>query len=317
MHYGDDGEYYDFPSKPAAPPPCPLCSPETAPKVFACITSSCAHGHFPADECFRCHPEKCPCRNPEKLMKPAENPYLDPTPAGVVLKGWQKGVEAVQLDDTPVPYQGVKYERSDVAYTRVNLFKYLGDRNLVLPPQLQFLVKNLPAGAFIAGGAVAALATGNLRGRPADIDIFFSCEEALALARRLMRGHGREVEGPQVPAGVIQVEPAGEATVQLISFGSFFPSAEEVVDGFDFTCTQFAVDVFSRELVFNPNGLLDYARGLLLNHRFEGDEAAAKRIKKYLAKGFRPVGYTETRARQLGLWNDQAALDHRIMGRAL
>ncbi len=225
--------------------------------------------------------------------------------------------EAVGEAD-PIPYQSVKYARSDVKFVHLSLATYLEERRLKLGDQMRALVENMPAGTFIAGGSVAALVnpqpipTGYLGPvlAPADIDLFFANPTAFEGAVKLLSFVYKEMTGPRVPDGVrmFQHPIAGYLDVQAINIAWFTDGIEAVLDGFDFTATHFGIDVLAKELVFNPVAPLDYGHRRLLNHRFEGDEASKRRIAKYLAKGFHPVGATLQRAKECGIALAGAAL---------
>lgn len=203
----------------------------------------------------------------------------------------------------PIDYQGIKYERSGVRFAHVPLGS-LAEHD-ISDKDIDALVSILPAGAFIAGGAVASLVCeGDLR-RASDIDIFLQHQSAfvLTVAALALSGYKR-VENPSVPNGVVQFELEHDSVtlvVQVINIAWFPGGIEEVLDGFDFVCTQFGIDVGAGELVFNPLAPVDYASDLLVAHRSENDESAAKRLRKYIAKGFWPTGATLVRARALGI----------------
>jgi hypothetical protein len=162
----------------------------------------------------------------------------------------------------------------------------------------------MPNGTYIAGGSVAAAICGALPNAAGDVDLFFHDAEAHSTATRLLRFAGKQVIGPQVPEGVEMFEPRQDSEglpIQTINI-QWFENIEQLIDGFDFTCCQFGIDVGKKELVFNPVSVTDYTRGLLLNHRYEKSERLNKRIAKYMQKMFIPVGVTKKIAQELGLW---------------
>lgn len=220
-------------------------------------------------------------------------------------------IEATEVAE-PIPYQGIKYERSPLKFAHVPLAGYLEERGIELPEQLQTLIKHMPPGTFIAGGSVAAFVNAQPAGDsysriiPHDIDLFFDSPEAYEKTVALLGFAYTRVTDPKVvPEGVAMFAPNIAQTswlpVQAINIAFFTTGIEEVLDGFDFTVTHFGIDVCTKELVFNPVAPLDYANRRLLNHRLEGDEASNKRIAKYIGKGFSPAGRTAYVAKSLGL----------------
>lgn len=268
---------------------CPLCS-LPGPKVDFCISSACEHGCYPAENCFRCHPERCPCRTMRTTMT---------LPAGATPEAQ---FLAAQEDQDPIPYQGSKYERSGVVFTHLSLENYLNERELKLPEQLSALLTHMPPGTYIAGGAVAGFICGtNLA---SDIDLFFHNETAFNEAVKLLSFAGKEQHGEHIPPGARAfAPPEGREglVIQAINF-QWFEDLETVLDSFDFTATMFGIDVEKKELVFAADAALDYQARRLLNHHCEGDDASRKRLAKYITKGFTPVGFTLRRALTLGLW---------------
>lgn len=208
-------------------------------------------------------------------------------------------------DDDSIPYQGVAYERSAVKYAHVNLKEYLEERGLAdteIAQADEKFYSLLPPGSFVAGGAVARwVCDGGTV--PSDVDVFFSNGETLEKAYESLKAAGySEDPSSHVPLGVRQLKPptgTHQLPIQLICIGFFPEGIEQVVDGFDFTVCQFGIDVATRELVYNPASPIDYAKRWLLNHRCEGDIASNKRLAKYIAKGFKPVGKTLERAIEL------------------
>lgn len=285
---------------------CPLCS-LPGPPVTMCMTSACEHGCFPPENCFRCHPERCPCRTMRTTMT---------LPAGATPEAQ---FLAAQEDKDPIPYQGTKYERSDVEFVHLPLLDFLEDRDGKLSDQFDALLRFMPAGTYIAGGSVASLMCGS--GLASDIDLFFRDEAAFNEATKLLAFGGKEEHGPHVPEGVRMFvpQPGREGlAIQAINI-AYFVDIEDLLDGFDFTATMFGIDVEKKELVFNPAAVFDYHTRRLLNHRSEGDDASRKRLAKYIAKGFTPAGETMRRALAFGLWKpntEAGSLVARVVARA-
>jgi hypothetical protein len=208
----------------------------------------------------------------------------------------------------PIDYSNKEYERSNVQYAKLS-YGVLVERGLT-NAAIDRLMGLLPAGSYIAGGSVASLVTGNGLVNADDIDVFFAAPDAYKSAFvALARAGYRQVFGAAVPQGVDQFQLTSDSRVadlykpiQLINARWFSEGAEEVIDGFDMTCTQFAIDVSSKVLVFNPVAPLDYQAKRLVLHRMEDNITTQKRFRKYGAKGFRPAGTTTLeRAAALGI----------------
>lgn len=93
------------------------------------------------------------------------------------------------------------------------------------------------------------------------------------------------------PGDILLDDTESQLHVQCVKI-AWFDDVEHVVDSFDFTAIQFAIDVEKSELVFNPVSPLDYAQRRLVIHNRESDRRLGKRIEKYVLKGFRPCGFT-------------------------
>jgi hypothetical protein len=235
-----------------------------------------------------------------------------------------------------IPYQGVAYGRSDLKFTHLPFVDFFKQRDISPPSQLIQLMDAMPDGTYIAGGFVAWMlmrtpgassSYGGFGMLPKDIDLFFRDHDAYATATKLLSFGYRKMSYDEkgVPDGVEAFEPKGyegfdfssvsmlptlaavesfeerDRIVQAINIAFFADGIEQVLDGFDFTVTHFGIDVGKRELVFNPDAPFDYAARRLLNHRMESDESATKRIRKYINKGFAPVGETKKKALALKL----------------
>lgn len=75
--------------------------------------------------------------------------------------------------------------------------------------------------------------------------------------------------------------------IQAIRF-RFYASAEEVIDSFDYTITQFALD--KTELVTTPEALWDLGRKKLAIHKVTYPVATMRRMLKYTQQGFTACG---------------------------
>lgn len=278
---------------------CPLCEgPATSAGLIS--SNSCKHGvhesaaddlfGFSAVVCYRCHPEKCPHLDLGIHME--SEPTLPPVA--------EVASEDPNAFPPPIDYNGQRYVRSEVMYARTNLVEYMADRRLVIPGSIKALIDHMPGGTFIAGGSVAELACA-AEFSPKDVDLYFRDEETYKQAVKLLGFAGKEVEGPQVPGGVrMFTGPHGSAPIQAINI-AWYDDLEQVLDAFDFTVCQFGLDCQTGTLMWNPVAPLDYMHRRLVTHRDEDRERTKKRITRYIAKGFNPVGETLARAMALGV----------------
>lgn len=208
--------------------------------------------------------------------------------------------------------EGFNFKRSDVQYVHMPL----GELPLrgVHSELLKLFTEILPPGVIIAGGYVAALFNNEVD-NASDVDLFFIGGGApLAKTVRRLVNAGYEpdeatkkvVDGlgglkyggdldqtaflqfNPVPAIVNPLDDETALKVQCVKI-AWFDSAERVIDSFDFTATQFAIDVGARELLFNPVSPTDYVQRRLVVHNRESDARLQGRIEKYLLKGFKQV----------------------------
>ena len=73
--------------------------------------------------------------------------------------------------------------------------------------------------------------------------------------------------------------------IQLLKL-HWYTSAEHVIDSFDFTVAQFAIEVDTGDLVANPISFLDLARKRLVLHRMQWPSSTLRRMVKYSKKGY-------------------------------
>lgn len=162
-------------------------------------------------------------------------------------------------------------------------FQALCARSDCKTDELYRALEALPKGPWCAGGALRR----TLLKQPldSDFDFFFQSADALAAweerlpdSLKLVREtthhkHWRgSVGGSDLPIDV-----------QAIRF-RFYETAEQVIDSFDYTITQFALDGF--ELVTTPHALWDLGRKKLAIHRVTYPVATMRRLLKYGAQGF-------------------------------
>jgi hypothetical protein len=138
-------------------------------------------------------------------------------------------------------------------------------------------------GAWCAGGAIRR----TIANMPldSDFDFFFKSAEALAewetklpetLVRLRETQHHVHWRGP-VGDSAVPVD------IQAIRF-RYYDSAEAVIDSFDYTITQFALD--GTELVTTPYALWDLGRRRLAIHKVTYPVATMRRMLKYTSQGF-------------------------------
>jgi len=201
------------------------------------------------------------------------------------------------------------YPRSSVVYAHKSFAEALTARDIDYLP-----VKALPSveGAFIAGGYAADLFLESGRGESKDVDIFFASEAAFTeMAEKLhAAGYNSDIAdkavfdiqtGKLIPGEALEKRPyiqfyapadanpeVRKRTVQLVKI-RWYKDVEHVIDAFDFTCVQFALDLAKQEVVYNPAGVWDWNDCRIVQHRVESRARVSMRLAKYRDKGFRPT----------------------------
>lgn len=145
------------------------------------------------------------------------------------------------------------------------------------------VVDQIGNGAWCAGGAIRR----TLSGRPldSDFDFFFRSAEHLAEWEKQLPDTltlVKETEHHKSWRGTL---PGCEKPVEIqaIRF-RFYDSSEAVIDSFDYTITQFALD--RGLLVTTPYALWDLGRRKLAIHRVTYPVATMRRMLKYARQGF-------------------------------
>lgn len=162
---------------------------------------------------------------------------------------------------------------------------------------LRYLPKVSPDGPWLAGGAVRR--TLDRTPLDSDFDFFFKNEEQKnKFAEQLREEDGafqvfenefnatylmpaQIIPHDEVPEWNKGVTP--EAKIQLIHF-RYYNSAEEVIDSFDFTLSQFAYD--GENIYMADFAMWDVARRRLVPHKLTYATASVRRLLKYSAQGF-------------------------------
>ena len=162
----------------------------------------------------------------------------------------------------------------------------------ILHKALQRVPAVSSAGPWIAGGAVRK----TIQGAPlsSDFDFFFASQEQADAFSTNVRGMGASLLYDNeknstyiLPTSVVNLDDKSfklpEMKIQAICF-RYYASAEEVIDSFDFTISQFAYD---GESIFMADfALWDLARKRLVPHRISYATSSLRRIIKYANEGF-------------------------------
>ncbi|WP_041544377.1 MULTISPECIES: hypothetical protein [Chelativorans] len=138
-------------------------------------------------------------------------------------------------------------------------------------------------GAWCAGGAIRG--TLIRQSLDSDFDFFFRDADHLAEWEKNLPDTlklVRETEHHKHWRGTIEGSDL-PIDIQAIRF-RFYASAEEVIDSFDYTITQFALD--GEELVTTPYALWDLGRKKLAIHKVTYPVATMRRMLKYTQQGF-------------------------------
>lgn len=145
------------------------------------------------------------------------------------------------------------------------------------------VIDKLPRGAWCAGGAIRrTLAKHAL---DSDYDFFFKSVDAMneweaALPKTLTLI--RETDHHKHWRGILEGSELS-VDIQAIKF-RYYDTAESVIDSFDYTITQFALD--GDALVTTPYALWDLGRKKLAIHKVTYPVATMRRLLKYSNQGF-------------------------------
>lgn len=206
-------------------------------------------------------------------------------------------------------------KRSAVVYSRIPLTTI--EKRNIANRLLTSLSLALPDGAIIGGGFMTSFMAEDKQA--SDIDIFFTSEDAFGktlhtfLDPKSIDGYDEQehwaVDGYRldeaskenviIEEGLMGVKSYKVAKtcrfiklvhptrlpVQLIKL-AWYADAEAVIDSFDLTVAQVALDVKTCEIVANPLSYIDIARKRLVLHRMQFPSSTLRRIIKYSSKGY-------------------------------
>jgi hypothetical protein len=146
---------------------------------------------------------------------------------------------------------------------------------------LRTILNGLPPlgsnGPWLAGGSIRRL----LSGQPldSDLDIFFENYDQSSRFVSSMLSDGFERNG-----GVLADTFTNGALKVQVCRVSYYPSAESVIDSFDFTICQFLFD--GLRLHVGEHALWDLARKRLAVNKITFPRSSARRMLKYASQGF-------------------------------
>lgn len=208
--------------------------------------------------------------------------------------------------------------RTDTKYARVGI-SYLDERG-IKNRLLDSLACCLPDGAVIAGGFMTSVMGENKDAK--DIDIFFTSEKAFKETVKYLMNpeeipnffkdehwafldykpdeatQKALIDAAKKDEGLTQGEALSLKNVRFLKFVHphrppiqliklvWYDNAEHVIDSFDLTIAQFACDVKTTEIVFNPASVFDLTRKRIVLHRMQFPASTLRRIIKYTNKGY-------------------------------
>lgn len=177
----------------------------------------------------------------------------------------------------------------------INLLTGRGMENRLLDNLIEFL----PDGVIVAGGFMTSLIEAEKDAK--DIDFFFTSKEAFCeftnyiLDQKAVKSDGCwALEGYKLKEGCVLsgvnsyryltfVHP-NRPELQLLKM-VWYQDASHVIDSFDLTVAQFAVEKGGK-FTYNPLSFLDISRKRICLHRLQFCASTLRRIIKYSKKGF-------------------------------
>lgn len=169
-----------------------------------------------------------------------------------------------------------------MSFLRLNFAEFC-ERSDISAGELHRVIDPIRGTAWVAGGAIRR----TLIRAPldSDFDFFFRSAEHLAEWEAALPSSlilHNETEHHKHWRGTIG-ESSLPVDIQAIRF-RYYNSAEEVIDSFDYTITQFALD--GETLVTTPESLWDLGRRKLALHKVTYPVATMRRMLKYTNQGF-------------------------------
>lgn len=166
-------------------------------------------------------------------------------------------------------------------------FEEFCERSGVESSELNRVLSVIRNGAWIAGGAIRR--TLIRQALDSDFDFFFKSQDDMDAWERKLPDtltlvketeHHKHWRG-RVGDSDLPID------IQAIRF-RFYESAADVIDSFDYTITQFALD--GDTLVTTPEALWDLGRRKLAIHKITYPVATMRRMLKYTKQGFSACG---------------------------
>jgi len=184
----------------------------------------------------------------------------------------------------------------DGTYERKHLAVFARHHRLELGDALEIAME-LPEGAFLAGGFMRSVITN----QPIkDFDLFFSSEAAFKnMIKRIheapegtyLRGYESDlslrelIQDPQKNRKYLMFTCEGKPPIQLIRT-RWYERSEEIIDKFDMTISQFAVDS-ELNITYSARALEDIRNRYVRLWKVIFPTSTGLRIRRFLDQGFR------------------------------
>lgn len=157
-------------------------------------------------------------------------------------------------------------------------------------PELANIMRKVPSKVFLAGGAIRTLISTDeeFDAEKTDIDLFFFSPDELNIVKEFLENKTNYHKVFQCPEGKLAsyVFLNGEEPkwkIQCISV-SYYDDLKEVIDSFDFTCTQFGTDW--EVGLMGETSEKDVMNKHLVFHKVTYPSSTLRRMMKYSRKGY-------------------------------